>query len=62
MKRLAEDIGLEVKTIHWLLEFDPRAYGICRGAELPLECDVLLLDEASISTFRRSTRRSRRSS
>ncbi len=40
--------GLEAKTIHRLLEFDPAAYGFRRGPELPLECDLLVVDETSM--------------
>ncbi|MFM9101590.1 MAG: ATP-dependent RecD-like DNA helicase, partial [Cyanobium sp.] len=47
-KRLAEATGLEAKTIHRLLEFDPKAYGFRRGADLPLECDLLVVDETSM--------------
>jgi exodeoxyribonuclease V alpha subunit len=31
-----------------LLEFDPQAYGFRRGADLPLECDLLVVDETSM--------------
>ena len=47
-KRMAETTGLEAKTIHRLLEFDPAAYGFRRGAELPLDCDLLVVDETSM--------------
>ena len=47
-KRMAEATGLEAKTIHRLLEFDPAAYGFRRGAVLPLECDLLVVDETSM--------------
>jgi exodeoxyribonuclease V alpha subunit len=47
-KRMAEATGLEARTIHRLLEFDPAAYGFRRGAELPLECDLLVVDETSM--------------
>ena len=47
-KRMAETTGLEAKTIHRLLEFDPAAYGFRRGPELPLECDLLVVDETSM--------------
>ena len=47
-KRMAEATGLEAKTIHRLLEFDPAAYGFRRDAELPLECDLLVVDETSM--------------
>jgi exodeoxyribonuclease V alpha subunit len=47
-KRLAETTGLEAKTIHRLLEFDPAAYGFRRNGELPLECELLVVDETSM--------------
>ena len=47
-KRLSEASGLEAKTIHRLLEFDPAARGFRRGPELPLECDLLVVDESSM--------------
>ncbi|MEB3317043.1 MAG: ATP-dependent RecD-like DNA helicase [Cyanobacteriota bacterium] len=47
-KRMAEATGLEAKTIHRLLEFDPAAHGFRRGAELPLACDLLVVDETSM--------------
>jgi exodeoxyribonuclease V alpha subunit len=47
-KRLAESTGLEAKTIHRLLEFNPKEGGFVRGVDLPLECDLLVLDEVSM--------------
>jgi exodeoxyribonuclease V alpha subunit len=47
-KRLSESTGLEAKTIHRLLEFDPKEGGFLRSAELPLDCDLLVLDEVSM--------------
>jgi exodeoxyribonuclease V alpha subunit len=47
-KRLAESTGLEAKTIHRLLEFDPKQAGFLRSAELPLHGDLLVLDEVSM--------------
>ncbi|WP_221629762.1 MULTISPECIES: ATP-dependent RecD-like DNA helicase [unclassified Synechococcus] len=47
-KRMAETTGLEAKTIHRLLEFDPAAFGFKRKAELPLEADLLVVDETSM--------------
>ena len=47
-KRLAESTGLNAKTIHRLLEADPRRGGFKRGEENPLECQLLVLDEASM--------------
>jgi len=47
-KRLAESTGLEARTIHRLLETDPATGAFRRGAEHPLDCDLLVLDEASM--------------
>lgn len=47
-KRLSETTGLEAKTIHRLLEFDPKEGGFLRCKDLPLECDLLVLDEVSM--------------
>jgi len=47
-KRMAEATGLEAKTIHRLLEFDPASHGFRRNAELPLEADLVVVDETSM--------------
>jgi exodeoxyribonuclease V alpha subunit len=47
-KRLAESTGLGAKTIHRLLEFDPKQGGFRRGDELPLEGDLVVIDEVSM--------------
>ncbi|REJ73144.1 MAG: ATP-dependent RecD-like DNA helicase [Acidobacteria bacterium] len=47
-KRLSESTGREAKTIHRLLESDPRRGGFKRGASDPLECDLLVVDETSM--------------
>ena len=47
-KRMTEATGFEAKTIHRLLEVDPKAGGFKRGADNPLECDLLVVDEASM--------------
>ncbi len=46
-KRLGESTGLEARTIHRLLEADP-AGGFKRGEEHPLDCGLLVVDEASM--------------
>ncbi len=46
-KRLGETTGLEAKTIHRLLEFLPDG-GFARGPDRPLDCDLLVADEASM--------------
>ena len=47
-KRMAETTGMEAKTIHRLLQFNPRQGGFVHHAENPLECDVLIVDESSM--------------
>jgi len=47
-KRMAEATGLEARTIHRLLEFDPQAFGFKRSEESPLDCDLLVVDESSM--------------
>jgi exodeoxyribonuclease V alpha subunit len=47
-KRLSESTGLEAKTIHRLLEVDPRTGGFRRNDEAPLDCDLLVIDETSM--------------
>ena len=47
-KRLAESTGLEARTIHRLLETDPAAGGFRRGELEPLDCALLVVDEASM--------------
>src|SRR5262249_57827941 len=38
----------EAKTIHRLLEVDPRGGGFRRGEDNPLDCGLLVVDEASM--------------
>jgi exodeoxyribonuclease V alpha subunit len=45
---MTEATGVEAKTIHRLLEVDPRSSGFKRNADNPLECDLLIVDEASM--------------
>ena len=47
-KRLSESTGLEAKTIHRLLETDPRTGAFRRTEDHPLDCDLLVVDEASM--------------
>ena len=46
-KRLSEATGLEAKTIHRLLEVDPKRGGFGRNEDKPLACDLLVVDETS---------------
>src|SRR6202162_3185834 len=45
---MTEATGLEAKTIHRLLEVDPKGGGFKRNADNPLDCDLLVVDEASM--------------
>ncbi len=47
-KRMTEQTGIEAKTIHRLLEIDPKTGGFRRGPDNRLECDLLVIDEASM--------------
>ena len=47
-KRMTEATGFEAKTIHRLLEVDPKGGGFKRSADNPLECDLLVVDETSM--------------
>jgi exodeoxyribonuclease V alpha subunit len=47
-KRMTEQTGIEAKTIHRLLEIDPKHGGFSRTEDNPLECDLLVVDEASM--------------
>ena len=44
----AEQTGIEAKTIHRLLEADPKNGGFKRNAENPLDCDLFVVDETSM--------------
>ena len=47
-RRMSEATGLEARTIHRLLEVDPRTGGFRRGADNPLDCGLLVVDETSM--------------
>jgi exodeoxyribonuclease V alpha subunit len=47
-KRLSESTGIEAKTIHRLLEIDPRTGQFRRNERQPLEGDLLVIDEVSM--------------
>jgi exodeoxyribonuclease V alpha subunit len=47
-KRLSESTGLEARTIHRLLETDPKTGKFKRDEMHPLDCDLLVVDEASM--------------
>ena len=49
---MCEITGKKASTIHSLLEFDFKSGGFKRNRETPLECDLIIIDEASmIDTF-----------
>lgn len=47
-KRLAETTGREARTIHRLLEFNPRTGEFARGPGRALDTDLVVLDEVSM--------------
>lgn len=47
-KRLAESTGVEAKTIHRLLEFDPRRMAFKKNRDDPLDADLVVADEVSM--------------
>ena len=47
-KRLSEVTGSEAKTMHRLLEFNPRTRNFNKGWEDQLDADVVILDEVSM--------------
>jgi len=47
-KRLSESTTAQAKTIHRLLEFDPKTMGFKRSRESPLDGELLVVDEVSM--------------
>ena len=47
-KRLSEATGRTARTLHRLLEFTPQDGQFSRGAERPLDADLVVVDEASM--------------
>jgi exodeoxyribonuclease V alpha subunit len=47
-KRLTETTGMQAKTIHRLLGFDPQGFAFRHHQNNPLEIDFLVIDEASM--------------
>jgi exodeoxyribonuclease V alpha subunit len=47
-KRMGEVTGMEAKTIHRLLEFNPKDGCFRRNEENPIEADLVVVDEASM--------------
>jgi len=51
-KRLADQAGVPASTLHRLLEWRPHEGAFSRNATNPLECDLLVVDEASMLDVR----------
>lgn len=47
-KRLSETTGLQAKTIHRLLQFNPSSYAFIYDDKQPLPFDVIIVDESSM--------------
>jgi len=47
-RRLADASGRRASTIHRMLAFDPESGEFSRNEQKPLQCDVLIIDEASM--------------
>jgi exodeoxyribonuclease V alpha subunit len=47
-QRLSEMTGMEAKTLHRTLEFDPATMGFKRDKDNPLPCTAMVVDEASM--------------
>ena len=47
-KRMSETSGHVAKTIHRLLEYSIQKGGFQKNDEVPLECDLIIIDEASM--------------
>ncbi|MCX5827715.1 MAG: AAA family ATPase, partial [Deltaproteobacteria bacterium] len=47
-KKMAESTGQEAKTIHRMLEFNFKRGGFQKNENSPLDCDILIVDEASM--------------
>lgn len=47
-QRMSEVIGLEAKTIHRLLEWEPSSGGFKHKEDNPLSCQFLIIDESSM--------------
>ena len=47
-KRMSEATGHEARTIHRLLEYNGRLGAFSRNSDMPLDCGLLVVDEASM--------------
>lgn len=48
-RRLSETTGFTAKTIHRLLEYDPKAGVFLRNSHRPLKADMVIIDEVSMA-------------
>ncbi|MEA2015346.1 MAG: ATP-dependent RecD-like DNA helicase [Actinomycetota bacterium] len=51
-KRLYETTGMEAKTIHRLLNYNPKLNKFARNEKEPIKSDILIIDEASMIDIR----------
>jgi exodeoxyribonuclease V alpha subunit len=47
-KRMSEMTGHQARTIHRMLEYSIHKHGFQRNEKKPLDCDLLIIDEASM--------------
>ncbi len=47
-QRMTDVIGIPARTIHRMLEINPKTFQFLKNQENPLECDVLIIDECSM--------------
>src|SRR6202041_2157537 len=50
-KRMTEASGFEAKTIHRLLEADPKGGGFKRSDDNPLDCDLLVVETSMVDVL-----------
>jgi exodeoxyribonuclease V alpha subunit len=48
-RRMSESTGQSAETLHKLLEYSPRSGGFLRKRDNPLDLDILIVDEASMT-------------
>lgn len=51
-KRMTETTGREAKTIHRLLNFNPRLNKFLKNEDNPIDADIIIIDEASMLDIR----------
>jgi exodeoxyribonuclease V alpha subunit len=47
-KKLSESTGMEAKTIHRMLEFNPKKFAFTKNRDNPLQADLIVIDETSM--------------